>query len=89
MPRDIAFPAPAKPRPSKAARRLARMAVSRTQPQTALHIYASADRSRVFGHMNVMERIRTRGAAPYERALFGTALDCIRAVNRLAAVVLP
>lgn len=88
MPRDTAL-TPATPRPSKRARRLARMAVSRTQRQTPAQIYASADRSRLFNHLNVSERILTRSAFPIERRLFPTIMDCIRAAGVRAAVVLP
>ena len=69
--------------------RAARIAAAQRPPQKPAAIYASADRSRLFAHLNVSERILSRGAFPFERRLFPTMLACIRSANRLAGGCLP
>lgn len=66
-----------------------RPAEPRRQDQDAVHQFATADRARLFGHFDRLQRIHNGKAVPNERRLVATAMACIRSANRLAAVVLP
>jgi hypothetical protein len=76
-------------RQSAAERRLARMAVARTQPQHPTHAYASARRAEFFSTLNRMRVIRKHGPKPFEAKLRADDEATLRAANRLAPVCLP
>lgn len=76
-------------RPSKAARRLARMAISRTRPQPYQHFAARDRRCDLFAELESWQGIARRGLHPSERRVVATHIDNLRAANRYAAKVLP
>lgn len=73
---------------SKAARRLARMATSRTRPQPYTHFAARDRRSELFAELASWQGIARRGLHPSERSVIASHRDNLRAANRLAPTVL-
>ncbi len=74
---------------TKRERRQARIDASRPAPQTSANRYASADRASLFVRLDIMGKVRRRGAYRYERQLRASMEACVRSAQRLCTVVLP